>query len=75
MGGGLLQNSDDYKWIWDRFMDPTDNAYDLENYDAENIWKDPTKEFYKNSRAYDRKQFKQSLSRMVAKIQATRGTG
>jgi hypothetical protein len=72
--GGLHQNSDDYKWICERFMDSTDNAYDLENYDAENIWKDPTREFYKN-KAYKVKQFKQSLTRLVAKLQATRGTG
>jgi hypothetical protein len=65
--GGLIQKTDDYKWIWARFMDPTDDSYDIENYCANDIWKDPNREFHKN-KGYDERQFKLSLGRLVKRI-------
>jgi hypothetical protein len=65
--GGLKQKSPDYNWIWSKFLDPEDDAYDIENYNADDIWKDPSREFFKN-KDYDLKQFKLSLGRLVKKI-------
>jgi hypothetical protein len=65
--GGLTQKSEDYKYIWRRFADPNDTAYDIENYDAEEIWNDPNKSFFRNKN-YDHKQFKMSLTRLVKKL-------
>lgn len=65
--GGLKQKTDDYNYIWAKFLDPSDDAYDIENYNPDDIWKDPTREFYKNSK-YDLRQFKLSLARLVKKV-------
>jgi hypothetical protein len=69
-GGGLKQKTDDYNWVWAKFLDPTDDAYDVENYSGDDIWKDPTREFYK--KGYDKRQFKLSLSRLVKKLREER---
>jgi hypothetical protein len=66
MGGGLKQKSDDYRYIFSKFMDPEEDAYDIESYNAEDIWKDPNREFYK--KGYDKRQFKLSIIRLVKKV-------
>jgi hypothetical protein len=65
--GGLKQNSDDYRYVWARFLDPADKAYALDNYSVDDIWKDPNKDFSKN-KSYDKKQFSFSITRMVEKM-------
>jgi hypothetical protein len=65
--GGLKQKTEDYNYVWARFMDATDEAYDIENFNPDDIWKDPNRRFSKNQ-AYDERQFKLSLGRMVKNI-------
>jgi hypothetical protein len=65
MGGGLKQKTTDYKYVMEKFLS---RAYDTECYDADEIWKDPEMCFYK--RDYDQRHFKQSLVRMVNRINA-----
>jgi hypothetical protein len=72
--GGLKINSDDYKWIWNKFLDPDDEAYDLENFNANDIWKDPERNLYKNPE-YDVRQFKLSLNRLTTKLKGQIATG
>jgi hypothetical protein len=66
MPGGLRQNTDDYRWVYARFMDPNDDAYDVESYNFDDIWKDPERDLYK--KGYDNRQFKYSINRLVKKI-------
>ena len=70
--GGIKQGSDDYCYICSQFLDPNNDAYDIENYDGDDIWKDPNREFFKN-KSYDQRQFKYSLSRLVNKLRKTQG--
>ena len=75
--GGLIQKEDDYKYIWKRFMDPNDRAYDVENPNKEAIWLDPNRNFPEIKKdkgkgkgktlKYDKRGFMQSLSKLIAK--------
>ncbi len=67
--GGLRQNTDDYDYIWQQFLDPDNEAYDIENYNKDDIYNDPNRSFFKN-RNYDARQFKLSLGRLVNKLKA-----
>ena len=68
---GLRQGTDDYRWIWDQFLDPSNEAYDVENFDADAIWKDPNREFFKPTRGYEKRQFIYSVKRLVKKLTET----
>ena len=72
--GGLKIGTDDYKYIWNCFIDPDNRAYDLENYDKEAIWRDPNMNFHKK-KEYDMRQFKQSVGRLIEKIKSLKEAG
>ena len=64
--GGLKIGSDDYNYIYKKFWNG-EEGYDVDNFDAELIYKEPSRNF---RATYDKKQFKGSVGRMVKIIKA-----
>ena len=64
--GGLKIGAEDYEYIYDKFWNGED-GYDVDNFDAEQIYKEPSRNF---RTTHDKKQFKGSVGRMVKIIKA-----
>ncbi|CAB9531505.1 unknown protein [Seminavis robusta] len=70
--GGLKQKTADYIYVWGRFMDTEDRAYDVENPNWNDLWKDPNRNFSEMKKGkgdkYDNRGFKQSLKFLLDKV-------
>ena len=65
--GGLRIGTEDYDYIYNKFV-AGEQGYALDNYDPMAIYNDPNMRHFRAD--YDAKQFKQSLKRMVERIEA-----